>query len=124
VSASVDDDDYFELMIRNAWHMSGGEGQCANTSCRRVLVTFTDGRQEVVEIENDLGLAADDMAGMRERLEAQGVTGITKISLARLCNFSIHADPRPRFSQTDLRSVCSAFSDPATMSPPSPTGFF
>lgn len=26
VSASIDDDDYFELMIRNAWHIAGGEG--------------------------------------------------------------------------------------------------
>lgn len=26
VSASIDNDDYFELMIRNAWHISGGEG--------------------------------------------------------------------------------------------------
>ena len=26
VSASINDDDYFELMIRNAWHIAGGEG--------------------------------------------------------------------------------------------------
>ena len=27
ISAAIDSDDYFELMIRNAWHMSGGKGQ-------------------------------------------------------------------------------------------------
>jgi len=82
ISAGIDLDDYFELMIRNAWHMSGGEGWCANTSCRRVLVTYEDGSQEVVEIENDLGLKSDDIEGMIKRLEDQGVTGIKKISLA------------------------------------------
>ncbi len=51
VSSSIDNDDYFELMIRNAWHISGGEGWCANSSCRRVLVTHADGRQTVEEIK-------------------------------------------------------------------------
>ena len=32
VSSSIDDDDYFELCLRNAWHISGGEGWCANTA--------------------------------------------------------------------------------------------
>ena len=73
VSASVDDDDYFELMIRNTWHITGGEGWCANTANRRVLVTHADGRQTVEEIKNDLGLKADDKAGMMARLKAQGV---------------------------------------------------
>jgi Ca2+-binding EF-hand superfamily protein len=73
ISASIDDDDYFELMIRNAWHISGGEGWCANTANRRVLVTNADGSQSVVEIKDDLGLKADDKQGMVSRLRAQGV---------------------------------------------------
>ena len=60
VSASIDDDDYFELMIRNAWHISGGEGWCANTSNRRVLVTDDDGKQTVEEVKDDLGVKATD----------------------------------------------------------------
>jgi calcyphosin len=51
LSSSIDEDDYFELMMRNAWHISGGEGWCANTTCRRVLVTHTDGTQTVEEIQ-------------------------------------------------------------------------
>ena len=47
VSASVDEDDYFELMMRNAWHIAGGEGACANTTIPRELVTDADGRQHV-----------------------------------------------------------------------------
>jgi hypothetical protein len=32
-------------MIRNAWHISGGEGQAANSANLRVLVTHADGTQ-------------------------------------------------------------------------------
>ena len=74
VSANIDDDDYFELMMRNAWHISGGEGWCANTANRRVLVTHADGRKSVEEIHDDLGLKADDRAGMVARLRAQGLS--------------------------------------------------
>mmetsp|Transcript_11284 Transcript_11284/g.14683 ORF Transcript_11284/g.14683 Transcript_11284/m.14683 type:complete len:536 (+) Transcript_11284:329-1936(+) len=73
VSMSIDDDDYFELMMRNAWHISGGEGVYENSSCRRVLVTHEDGRQTVEEIKNDLGIAQDDKEAMINNLKEQGI---------------------------------------------------
>lgn len=47
VSASIDDDDYFELMIRNAWHIAGGTGQFENTTIKRELVTDAAGNQSI-----------------------------------------------------------------------------
>eukprot|EP01065_Artemidia_motanka_P032700 TRINITY_DN39690_c0_g1_i1.p1 TRINITY_DN39690_c0_g1~~TRINITY_DN39690_c0_g1_i1.p1 ORF type:complete len:573 (+),score=206.27 TRINITY_DN39690_c0_g1_i1:70-1719(+) len=82
LSAGIDDDRYFELMIRNAWHISGGSGCTENTSNRRVLVVHMDGSQEVVEIKDDLGLRADDVPGMVRRLKKQGVKDIKRIELS------------------------------------------
>ncbi len=73
IGASIDSDDYFELMIRNAWHMSGGKGAYANTTCRRVLVTHEDGRQTVEEITDDLGIAPDDIKTMKANLRKRGI---------------------------------------------------
>ncbi len=58
-------------MIRNAWHISGGSGWSANTTCRRVLVTRFDGTQEVVEIKNDLGVG-NDINSIKAALRRQG----------------------------------------------------
>lgn len=82
VSASVGDDDYFELMIRNAWHIPGGEGWSENTSNLRVLVVFNDGRQEVHMVEDDLGLDHSDKKAIRKRLERQGIRNIAEIQTA------------------------------------------
>jgi len=56
-------------------------GWCENTANRRVLVIHGDGSSEVVEIQNDLGLKADDIQGMINRLKQQGVQDIAKIEL-------------------------------------------
>jgi len=82
VSASIDNDDYFELMIRNAWHIPGGEGWCENTSNARVLVVHKDRSQEVVMIKNDLGLDLHDRRKVLEALEAQGVKNIQNFQLS------------------------------------------
>jgi hypothetical protein len=81
ISASIDGDDYFELMMRNAWHISGGTGQAANSANRRVLVTLDDGSQAVEEIKNDLGLKANDKEGMMQRLRVQGRGNLSTIDL-------------------------------------------
>merc|ERR1712178_380417 len=82
VSASVDDDDYFELMIRNAWHIPGGEGWCENTSNTRLLVVSKDGKQRVVMIENDLGLDLKDRNAVLAALKSQGITDVYKYTLS------------------------------------------
>ena len=73
VSASIDGDDYFELMMRNAWRISGGEGAAANTANKRVLVTNKDGSQSVQTINNELGMRAGDKEEARRRLAQQGI---------------------------------------------------
>ena len=80
VSPSIDNDDYFELMIRNAWHINGGSGWMANTSCRRVLVTHMDGSQEIIEVKNDLGLGSDPEK-IKLALMRQGVSSIKSLKL-------------------------------------------
>ncbi|KAJ9458563.1 Crustacean calcium-binding protein 23 [Diplonema papillatum] len=81
ISAGIDNEQYFELMIRNAWHMSGGQGAAANTSCRRVLVTHRNGKQTVEEIKNDLGIGPRDLDKMRENLANQGITDTIRIDV-------------------------------------------
>ena len=77
LGVSIDNDDYFELMVRNAWHISGGKGWCASSANKRVLVTGSDGKQKVVEVEDDLGLdlvpEKERNAWIMQKLKRQGV---------------------------------------------------
>mmetsp|Transcript_830 Transcript_830/g.845 ORF Transcript_830/g.845 Transcript_830/m.845 type:complete len:463 (-) Transcript_830:38-1426(-) len=78
ISVSIDNDDYWELMIRNAWHISGGHGWSENTTCRRVLVVHSDGRETVEEIKNDLGIG-NDIEKLTSQLKKQGINDISRI---------------------------------------------
>lgn len=86
VSASIDSDEYFELMIKNAWHIvdtkADPRSPVANTSNLRVLVEFVDGRQEIIAIQNDLGLDKSDVRALRSALRRQGYSNIAKIRTA------------------------------------------
>lgn len=77
ISASIPADNYFELCIRNAFHLPGGEGESANSSNLRVLATFADGSQRVVVVEDDLGLNPKDKPAIIARLKAQGLDVIS-----------------------------------------------
>ena len=83
VGGSIESDKYFELMVRNAWHISGGTGASANTTCRRVLVIHRNGQQTIEEIEDDLGVAATDTQTMIKFLEE--VKGL-QVAEVKLCN--------------------------------------
>jgi len=81
VSASIDRDDYFELMMRNTWHLSGGSSWSKNSTNKRVLVKDSKGNEKVVEIEDDIGLSYGDNEGLMKALKKQGVKDIHGISL-------------------------------------------
>ena len=80
IGASIDNDAYFELMMRNAWHIAGGEGASANSANTRVMVTDSQGRETVVALTNDLGLKAGDVNGIMRILRSQGVTDVQKLN--------------------------------------------
>ena len=52
-----------------------------NTTCRRVLVIHSDLSEEIVEIKDDLGFDAKDVAATKARLERQGVRDIAEVRL-------------------------------------------
>jgi len=87
VSSYIDSDSYFELMIRNAWHLDGGAGQSANTANLRVCVTFDDGTEEVLTLDDDFGTNLRSQGASQrviDRLEQQGYHGIVGVEwLAR-----------------------------------------
>lgn len=55
LSALIDSDIYFELLMRNAWRIPGDEGQCSNTANSHVLASDAKDRQSITELEPNSG---------------------------------------------------------------------
>ena len=60
-------------MIRNAWHIAGGEGQAANSSNRRVRASDSNGKSSVVVVERDIGIKSNDDNEIIRQLQLQGL---------------------------------------------------
>eukprot|EP01032_Pedospumella_encystans_P026063 gene26063-29439_t len=115
LGASIDSDDYFELMIRNAWHLSGGKGASANSSNMRVLVTDSFGMERTVELQSDLGVSKTDIPTIYDRLRQQGETDIVAINgrkvKAATANSRITADATATVSQLEAVNIKLPFLD-------------
>eukprot|EP01041_Mallomonas_annulata_P012818 gene12818-27028_t len=71
ISTSIQSDEYFELMIRNTWHMLNGLGWKEHIHNQRVIVTRVNGFQYVAEVKNETGIHIDDNDAVLARLHSQ-----------------------------------------------------
>ncbi|KAJ1450969.1 hypothetical protein M885DRAFT_621234 [Pelagophyceae sp. CCMP2097] len=98
VSWALDSDDFFELMMRNVWHLAGGAGKCANTANLRVKVTHADGSTSVECLEDDRGLSLpDDRAEVLRRLRTQGLDAHAVAELSDIAH--LKAAPKPAWGE-------------------------
>jgi Ca2+-binding EF-hand superfamily protein len=86
MSHAYENDEAFELMLVNAWHLTGimKAGNEMNTSNLRAEVVFADGNQKVITVDDDIGLRRKghvDTALLKKRLEKQGLKNIQSVSL-------------------------------------------
>ena len=66
-------------MMRNVWHISGGQGWTENTTNLRVLVVHTNNTEAVHEIKNDLKIDKYNRHAIIRQLTLQGVKDIEDI---------------------------------------------
>ena len=58
-------------MIRNAWHIGGGEGDFENSTNLRVLCLYKDKKEEVVVVQNDMGLGDPNAKDYKDKVMKQ-----------------------------------------------------
>lgn len=80
ISISLEDDTAFEMLLRNTW-AAAVETPFSNPTLRRVLVSHTDGTQEIVDIVDDIDGSRFDVHSAREKVRSRGVDNIAKLEL-------------------------------------------
>lgn len=81
VSSSIDNDEYFEMMLRGAWRLPGASGWTEDTVKKRILVTHVDNQQEVVNLQCRGSLDIRDHAAVIRQLEKQGIIKVRTFRL-------------------------------------------
>lgn len=82
VSASIDNDDYFEFLLLSAWRVPGidswSTAECSST-WRRVIAVHLDGRQTVETIKDEALTGTDDKAYLLSKLGTQGILDLVDV---------------------------------------------
>lgn len=110
VSASVDSDDFFEVMMRNVWHIPRGDAWPPKAAKLRLLVTHADGSQSVEDVADDFGLELPrDRLEIMRRLRACGIDAVD-VSLHSPEKDSSVGKATPPHLTTTLGAVATAHS--------------
>jgi len=92
VSLAVTNDHAFDMMMRNIimFQLDGSSGggfdesmstSFSSPTLRRLLVTHSNGNQEVVEVLDEMGMGRFDVSSAKDRAREMGVTDIASIRL-------------------------------------------
>ena len=73
LSAGIKNDDMFESMIRNAYHLSGGSTK------QRVMCIFDNRDKQIVTIEDDFGIDKSNNEKLLRCVRAQGLNDIVRV---------------------------------------------
>ena len=79
ISESVENDDYFELIIRNVWHVDGHSDAQSQAANNRVMITRQDGSQHVEEYKDIRGYNSSNDQLMDRAEQEQKAVVIAKL---------------------------------------------
>lgn len=82
VSASIDDDDYFEDVVCGTWRIPRGGHRATSMAGNRVLARLVDGDQRVVMLDSNSRVNVHDFPAVISQLKAQGVTNVIGYAMA------------------------------------------